>query len=135
MKQLERNLDKKLIAGVCAGIADSTSIDVTVVRIIFVVFALSVGFGFLLYVVLWVIMPIAAAGSVTGASAPKKAKANANEPPPSAAGKGKSILGISLIGAGIVVILSVFLHSFIPLLGIALIALGVILITQIGMKR
>lgn len=132
MKPLERDLEKKLIAGVCAGIADSTGIDVTAVRVIFVIFALSVGFGFLLYIVLWVIMPIAPVKLV---GAPKRAKGTVNEPPPSVAGRGRMVFGIVLIGAGIVVILSIFLHSFLPLVGIALIALGVIIITQIGMKR
>lgn len=46
-----------MIAGVCAGIANYLGIDPTVVRVLYVLVALFAGFGILLYVILWIVMP------------------------------------------------------------------------------
>lgn len=52
-------LDKRnnKIAGVCAGFARSLDMDVTLVRVIWLVVALATGAGFLAYLVAWIIMP------------------------------------------------------------------------------
>jgi phage shock protein C len=52
-------LDKrnKKIAGVCAGFARSLEVDVTLVRVLWLVIALSTGVGFLAYLAAWIIMP------------------------------------------------------------------------------
>jgi phage shock protein C len=57
-RRLTRSRDK-MIAGVCAGIAEYFGWDVTLFRIVFVLASiLSVAFpGILVYVVLWVVMP------------------------------------------------------------------------------
>ena len=56
-KVLVRKLDGRIIAGVCAGLADYYGIDVNLVRVI-VRGSLVLGFiGVLAYVVAWVIMP------------------------------------------------------------------------------
>ena len=49
----------KMIAGVCAGIAEYFGWDVTLFRILYVIVSiLSVAFpGILVYVVLWIVMP------------------------------------------------------------------------------
>lgn len=56
-KKLYRDENRKVIAGVCAGLADYFSIDVTVVRLIFVLTLIYHGGGTLAYIVLWIIMP------------------------------------------------------------------------------
>jgi phage shock protein C len=57
-KKLRRSNDQ-MIAGVCAGIAEYMGLDVTLVRVGYVILSiLSVGFpGTLLYIILWMIMP------------------------------------------------------------------------------
>jgi len=50
-KRLTRS-DDKMIGGVCAGLAEYLDIDPTIVRMV-----LFAGFGILLYVILWLIMP------------------------------------------------------------------------------
>ncbi|MDB5118971.1 MAG: phage shock protein PspC [Sphingobacteriales bacterium] len=56
-KKLQRNEQDKVIAGVCAGLADYFDIDPTWVRVAFVV-AVFAGFsGVLAYVILWVAVP------------------------------------------------------------------------------
>ena len=49
--------DDKMIGGVCAGLAEYLDIDPTIVRIVWVLMVLFAGFGILLYVILWLIMP------------------------------------------------------------------------------
>lgn len=46
-----------MIAGVCGGIGQYLGIDPLLVRIVFLVLLLGDGVGFLLYVVLWILMP------------------------------------------------------------------------------
>lgn len=57
-RRLTRSRDK-LIAGVCAGIAESFGWNITLFRVMFVLISiLSVAFpGILVYLVLWVVMP------------------------------------------------------------------------------
>lgn len=52
-------LDKRSrkIAGVCAGFARYLDVDVTLVRILVLVFALATGVGFIAYLVAWILMP------------------------------------------------------------------------------
>jgi len=56
-KRLFRDADNAVIAGVCAGIASFFKIDVVIIRAIFVVLFLFGGFGFPLYIILWIIVP------------------------------------------------------------------------------
>jgi len=57
-KRLTRS-NKRMIAGVCAGIADYFGWPVTTTRVAYVVLSLlSVAFpGILVYVILWLVMP------------------------------------------------------------------------------
>ena len=56
--RLMRSTVEKRFTGVCGGIAEYYGIDPTIVRIVFVVLALGGGTGFVLYPLLWLIMPI-----------------------------------------------------------------------------
>lgn len=57
-KRLERSRDEKIIAGVCGGLAEYFEIDPVIVRVLFVVGTLMGFAGVLLYIVLWVVMPL-----------------------------------------------------------------------------
>ncbi|MBR6830644.1 MAG: PspC domain-containing protein [Tidjanibacter sp.] len=46
------------IAGVCGGIANYLNIDVTVVRIIFLLLLFFAGGGFLAYLIFWLVAPV-----------------------------------------------------------------------------
>ena len=52
-----RSRRHKMIAGVCAGLAEEFGISVTIVRLAFVLGTLVSGMGVILYLVLWVVMP------------------------------------------------------------------------------
>jgi phage shock protein PspC (stress-responsive transcriptional regulator) len=54
-----RREEGKMIAGVCAGLADQFDISVTLVRLAFVLACIvGGGVGILVYVILWIIMPM-----------------------------------------------------------------------------
>ena len=56
-KRLERARTNKMIAGVCAGLANYFNIDVTLMRVLFVVAMIGGGFGFWMYIILWIVVP------------------------------------------------------------------------------
>ena len=56
-KKLYRSEREKMLGGVSSGLAEYFDIDVTWVRIAFVVLALAGGPGVLLYLLLWLIIP------------------------------------------------------------------------------
>ncbi len=56
MKKLFRSSDDKVLGGVCAGLGSYFGIDVTVIRLIFVI-SLFFGGGVIVYLVLWIITP------------------------------------------------------------------------------
>ena len=49
--------DNKMVGGVCAGIADYMNLDPTIVRVIWILMVILGGFGVLLYLILWLVMP------------------------------------------------------------------------------
>lgn len=58
VKKLYRSIDKRMIAGVCGGIAEYFDIDVTIVRLIAVLLLLPGGLpGFLPYIIMWIVVP------------------------------------------------------------------------------
>ena len=63
MSQRLRKSRDRIIAGVCGGIAEWIGWDPTVVRVIYVVVSIvSIAFpGILVYLILWAVMPRAAA--------------------------------------------------------------------------
>lgn len=56
-KRLYRDVDNKVIAGVCAGIATYLGIDRLYVRLAFLVALLVWGFSIFVYIILWMVMP------------------------------------------------------------------------------
>ena len=57
MKKLYLDKQNKKIAGVCAGLADYLEMDVTVIRIIFLITLIWGGLGFWSYVFVWALAP------------------------------------------------------------------------------
>ncbi len=55
-KKLVKGSDKKL-AGVCSGLANYFGIDPTIVRLVFALFTLFIGYGVMTYIVCMIMMP------------------------------------------------------------------------------
>ena len=56
-KTLYRSTSDKMIGGVCGGLGKYFEIDPTVVRLLFALIFFGFGAGFMIYVLLWIIMP------------------------------------------------------------------------------
>lgn len=56
-KKLQRNQQDKMLAGVCSGLADYFDLDVTWVRVAFVVAVMAGASGLLAYIVFWIAVP------------------------------------------------------------------------------
>ena len=58
MHKLHRSRKNRMLAGVCGGLGEFFGIDPTVIRIIWIIGTLfSMGFGIILYLILWVVVP------------------------------------------------------------------------------
>lgn len=157
-KRLYRNESDKMIAGVCSGLAEYFDMEVTWMRIIFV-FAFIFGFsGFIIYLILWIVIPPRPvipnySGFTTDyrvyedrPGAPRAAGEPVPTPmPPYMArrtpgtGKGRLVAGLILIGLGAYFLLDEF--DIIPywvdlgrLWPLAIIVLGLLLITRTSRK-
>ena len=56
-RRIYRDPDGRIFGGVCAGLAAYLNMDPLIMRIIFAVLILAGGFGILIYLVLWVVLP------------------------------------------------------------------------------
>ncbi|RUR14874.1 PspC domain-containing protein [Legionella septentrionalis] len=56
-KKLYRSRKDKMIAGVCGGLAEYFNMDPTLMRLIFIVFLLLGGCAFLVYIIMWLVVP------------------------------------------------------------------------------
>ena len=58
MRKLYRNPKNAILGGVCTGISDYIKTDVTIIRVLFIIFAVIDGLGVLVYLVLWILLPV-----------------------------------------------------------------------------
>ena len=56
-RRLYRSRTNRKLAGVCGGLAEYSNVDATLIRVLFVVFAVLGGPGLLIYLVLWIVVP------------------------------------------------------------------------------
>jgi signal transduction histidine kinase len=123
--------DERVIAGVCAGIAQTLAVDATLVRLVFALLALAGGAGILLYLAIWAwaerkhVWIAAVAGFLAGCALL------------GALGfSGRSVGGIALIAAGLALAWRQggSFHSEAPLSygGVALSAVGAVLLFSAG---
>lgn len=54
---LVRSSSDKVIAGVCGGLAQQFNVDANLLRVLFVLAAIFLQFGWLVYVALWLLLP------------------------------------------------------------------------------
>lgn len=57
-KRLFRSRTETMLGGVCSGLAKYFSLDPTVVRLAFVLLFLLAGHGLLIYLILWLVVPL-----------------------------------------------------------------------------
>ena len=57
-RRLYRSRNERMLAGVCGGLAEYLKADPTLIRLLFVVFALAGGPGIIAYALFWIIVPL-----------------------------------------------------------------------------
>lgn len=56
MKKLYRSANNRILGGVCGGIGEFLDVDPTIIRLIWILFALS-GVGVIFYLLAWLLIP------------------------------------------------------------------------------
>ena len=57
IKRLYRSRDERMLGGVCGGLAKYLNADPTLIRLLFILFAVVGGPGIIAYLILWIIVP------------------------------------------------------------------------------
>ncbi len=57
VKKLYRDIDHKYIGGVCSGLEHYMGVDALWIRLIFILLGVLTGFGFIAYILLWILVP------------------------------------------------------------------------------
>lgn len=57
IKKLYRDREHRYVAGVCSGLEHYLGLDALWIRIIFILLAVTTGFGFIAYIILWILVP------------------------------------------------------------------------------
>jgi phage shock protein C len=148
--RLERSATNKVVAGVCAGIAEYLQVDPTLVRVFFVIGTIVTGgLGLLAYIVLVVIMPLpgqpapfvkssgVTTSTVEGAASgdPAATRPLVPSPPdPEAAERRRAAFGLFLVALGAVFLLAnagvLRIVRWDVVWPLVLIAIGVLLLAQ-----
>ena len=109
-KRLQRDLQNKVLGGVCSGLSNYFNIDATFWRILFFVLFLFGCSGLLIYVILWIAMP---AAKYEPGSAPASQEVSANDVQKKK--NGNMAAGLTLIGIGIICLLAAcFVWRLVP---------------------
>jgi len=56
--RLYRSRTDRFLGGVCGGLGKYLGIDPTITRLIFLILLFTQGFGFLIYIILWILLPV-----------------------------------------------------------------------------
>ena len=117
-KQLRRIPAQGQIAGVCAGLADYFELDVTLVRIIFIILAIVTGGGMVIaYIIMAIVMPTdkeATEGHTSNLGEHTK-DLRAELSDPTRSGRARNYLGIGIILIGLWLLLSQLFPSWIAM--------------------
>jgi phage shock protein C len=125
-RRLTRSRSNRIVAGVCAGLADYVGIDRVLVRVVFVVLAFGAGLGVAVYVIAWVLIP------EEDPNAPVLPRRPPAEPGESA----RLVFGAVLIAVGLVLLINLLVPGISRFLWpVALIALGGAIIVQSSIFR
>jgi phage shock protein C len=57
IKKFYRSRKDRVIAGVCGGLAEYFGIDVIIIRLFALILVLSIGAGFIAYIIAWIAVP------------------------------------------------------------------------------
>ena len=136
-RKLSRNSMNKVIGGVCSGLAEFFGLDVALVRIAFVIAFMFASFGFWLYIILWIVLPVEGQQSTVNNQQSESVSESVSEPVSKSESKVKSVLAGSFV---ILIGLLFLINNFIPinwvwkLWPLILVAIGVVMIVTSSKK-
>ena len=142
-EKLYRSRRQRVLAGVAGGIAQYFNIDPVLVRVLFVIITIMHGFGILLYIILWIVVPeepFEMAYKVNPETADSSAQPQDSgeffAQPVKSKETGRIIAGVVLIGIGLIFFADRIIPSFDlgDVLPIAMVLVGVALIWN-SMKK
>ena|SRR3989338_4663569 len=58
IRKLYRSSEGKVLGGVCSGLGDYFQVDPILLRLLFIFLVLGCGWGIILYILLWIILPL-----------------------------------------------------------------------------
>ena len=123
----------KVIGGVCSGLAEFFGLDVALVRIAFVIAFMFASFGFWLYIILWIVLPVEGQQSTVNSQQSESVSESVSK----SESKVKSVLAGSFV---ILIGLLFLINNFIPinwvwkLWPLILVAIGVVMIVTSSKK-
>lgn len=127
MNKLYRSNTNRIVSGVCGGIAEYLSIDVSIVRIIFVIASIITGLGFIVYIAATLLIPPAPVGYEVPIDRENNFSLETID---------KKTIGMILIALGVVLTLKRILQfDDIIITSIVLIGVGIYIILKGGDKR
>lgn len=144
VKKLYRSSSDKMVAGVCGGLGEYFGVDSTLIRILFVALLIFGGGGLLIYIIMWIIVPVKKniepqqyeSNSEINSQYESKEKSSNYEyvevETQKSQGKNSTLIGIIIIVVGILILLDNFnlTIGFSNLWPIILIILGIYLILK-----
>ena len=143
-ERLYRSRRVRVLGGVAGGLAKYFNLDPILVRVLFVIITILHGFGVLLYIILWIVVPeepFEVAYPSDQGSADTDAQPNTNfdtttPPPAKSNGTGRIVAGVILIGIGLIFFADRIIPSFdlSDVFPIALIIVGALLLWN-SMKK
>ena len=106
-KRLERDLRNKVLGGVCSGLGNYFDMDPTFWRVLFFFLFFFSCSGFLIYIILWIVMPAQQVLLNDGSPVQDSFTTdNGSEPQK---GNGNMVAGLVLIGIGIICLLATYI--------------------------
>jgi len=137
-KRLYRSQKTKVIGGVAGGLADYLNIDHVLIRVLFVITSLFSGMGFLLYIILWIVVPQEPLTINSDVPYENENLGFENEESSNSSrttvsetgGSGRVVTGLILIGIGIIFLIDRYIphFDFSDILPIIIIIVGIALI-------
>lgn len=120
-KKLYRSRTHRVIAGVCGGLGEYFDLDPVLVRALFVAAALGGGFGVMVYLIVWVVIPEEPQAGIGVVHAKKEPE-----------GEGRNVGAVVLVVLGLLLLFNNFMPhwNFGRLWPVILIAAGVVLLTS-----
>lgn len=147
-KRLTRAKNGAMLGGVCMGLGHYLNVDPVFIRIFFVLFTISTGFGLLVYLVLWIVIPREDTVAIDGSTMPEtndlgdRAKLMGEEVKSVASRSNPKLpmyIGIGLLIVGGFALLKVLPFSWVGYIDkfmwpVLLVLAGVVLITRLPHK-